>query len=413
MAKIRIADIGLTLFPGFYIMNNDNEVLSFAKYSTMEKKKTLPKKILRKTIGCLIIILTTLCAIEITLRIQQLLGPLYDLNDFEKPLTRLNLLDDTLNHRSAQKNRDKEGIKTYRHSCRNSPGAVKVLFLGDSFMQGRRNNTIPQGAYNYIKKRRGDKECLDFMNAGVSSYSPAIYIIQARRLIKLRKPGFIVVEFDETDLMDDYIRYRQLMVRDETGVLEAVRHSPTEKEWAEGYLKVKAEKLYSLRLVKVIYHETVYMPRINKEFYGIPPSYHALLGPSLCRDSTEAYKKYKKEITFFEQNLRELIETLISGIGAVEKILFSYHPHYLHLFTDKKGRRYNTIVADVISRICAEYNIRFYNSTHDIREHFGDKIKGFYRWPKDKFSHFTRKGLLRYGELIGRQLLPLIFPIGE
>ena len=368
------------------------------------------KKSVRTVARSLVFVIIILVFLEIVLRMQQLVGPLVDLNNFDEPLKKVSLMDDTLNHRPSPKNRDQYGIKNFRKSCEDDRNSVKVLFLGDSFMQGRGKNTIPQGAFNYVHGLMGEKKCLDFMNAGASSYSAVLYTLQARSLIRIKKPDFVVVEFDETDLMDDFLRYRKLMVRDSSGILIAVRHSPTQEEWIDGYRRIKDTRLYVCRLIRWLYHEEIYMPRINREFYGMPLSPKALLGPSMCQDKIKAHREYEQEISFFRNNLSELADTVISEMNGPEKILFSYHPHYLHLFPDKNGNSYNTVVSDIISEVCATKHIRFYNSTDDIKKHYGHDIKAFYRWPEDKFSHFTKRGFLLFGELLGRQLLPLLMP---
>jgi hypothetical protein len=125
--------------------------------------RVIHSKILKIIAKSLLVIFISLVFFEIVLRVQQKLGSALDLNNFELPLLELNLMDDTLNHIPVQKNRDENGIKTFRHPCENNRQSIKVLFLGDSFMQGRGRNTIPQGAFNYIHKVRGDKNCLSYL----------------------------------------------------------------------------------------------------------------------------------------------------------------------------------------------------------------------------------------------------------
>jgi hypothetical protein len=74
-------------------------------------------------------------------------------------------------------------------------------------------NTLPYHVAKYFKTERG--ECLKTYNAGYTSYSPSIFVPQARKLLPIVRPDYIVVDVDETDLYDDFARYRKLIVRNE------------------------------------------------------------------------------------------------------------------------------------------------------------------------------------------------------
>ena len=92
---------------------------------------------------------------------------------------------------------------------------LKLLFMGDSFMEGlSRSDTVPVHVKQYLKSV-GRELCV--FNAGCSTYSPSIFVPQAKKLIPLLKPDIIVIDVDETDLFDDYRRYRDLVVRDSAG----------------------------------------------------------------------------------------------------------------------------------------------------------------------------------------------------
>src|SRR5207247_9560602 len=87
--------------------------------------------------------------------------------------------------------------------------APRVLFLDDSFMQGlARSDTIPVHVRDFFRSSFGRKACV--FNAGASSYPPSIYIVQAKQLIPLLHPDFIVVDIDESALYDHSYRYLAL-----------------------------------------------------------------------------------------------------------------------------------------------------------------------------------------------------------
>ena len=163
----------------------------------------------------------TLVAIECVLRLQQRLGPLYDL-EFDSIS---NLPSETLNHVHAPRedwrldDASKYGARTgYRYTnyydamgirvdpvC-NHPDAqaARILFFGDSFMEGYDlANSIPRHVCEALRQGGGLPGSIRVLNAGTSSYSPSIYIVQAKSLVPKLSPDLVVVDIDETDLADD------------------------------------------------------------------------------------------------------------------------------------------------------------------------------------------------------------------
>ena len=183
----------------------------------------------RRLIEVILIILITLLLLEGMLRLQQKLGPIWDLS-FDNAT--LEGVSDVINHQPLRKSThilsnaemygdftgytytayyDRNGIRknTLRPQQNRRQGAISVLFMGDSFMQGYDDrNTIPQHVWNYFQIRNSDLSLILY-NAACLSYSSAIFIPQAKILIPQLHPDFVVVDIDETDLGDDYIRYMQ------------------------------------------------------------------------------------------------------------------------------------------------------------------------------------------------------------
>ena len=190
--------------------------------------------------------------IEVLLRLQQMYGPLYELefSDLSRQMP-----SDNLNHvpnpnfEYAGKKFNKFGIREYKNplSCK-SP--KKTLFMGDSFMEGFDDkNTIPWIVQSTLMSKN---ICIEPINVGMSSYSPAIFIAQLRILYPLIRPEFIVIDIDETDFYDDNFRYKQFIVRDELGKNVAVKSASNYKDIAKEIDRVRSHKLYTLRLADVL-----------------------------------------------------------------------------------------------------------------------------------------------------------------
>ncbi len=195
--------------------------------------------------SAVLLVITWAVIFEIGFRLQQYFGPLYDL---EMASVNLNWQSDVVNHQptpqdqnlciygdstgfSYKRSFDANGIRitddtAQQAECENP---VSVLFLGDSFMEGYDDkNTLPYHVAKYFKTERGT--CLKTYNAGYTSYSPAIFVPQAKKLLPVLRPDYIVVDVDETDLYDDFARYRGLIVRNERGQNVGVKASPIGRE---------------------------------------------------------------------------------------------------------------------------------------------------------------------------------------
>ncbi|GEM_PF-3444175 len=98
---------------------------------------------------------------------------------------------------------------------------VRILMLGDSFTWGygvEQNETFSEVVQQQLN-HEGVKA--DVLNAGVTSYSPTLqYLYLREKGIKL-KPDVVVLNFDMSDVQDDYLR-EQEAIFDETGELVSV-----------------------------------------------------------------------------------------------------------------------------------------------------------------------------------------------
>lgn len=374
---------------------------------------------LKKILALGITVIVTLLLVEVALRIQQNLGPIYDLKFDEYTL---DCLSDVVNHKPPLRKIcvlsgksiygkyngykyisyfDEDGIRknSLRYNQRHDGKRISILFMGDSFMEGYDdNNTVPQHVWVYFRKKGF---LTTIHNAGCASYSPAIYIPQSKQLIPKINPDFVVVDIDETDLGDDFIRYRKLIVRDNTGRIIAVNSTPVQYEHLSGFIKINKQIFYTVRLFKTIYHTKIYMPNYEKHYRE--DNRHPLSFSWDKRNNVRTI--YQKEIDFFRNNVSELAETLIELMGDRQRILFLYHPYLKHLQFDSNGRYWNDFVTNTIREVVETYKLPFYDATDDLRKSFGGQPQDFY-WNQN--IHFNFKGLKIYGEFVAKRLLALI-----
>jgi hypothetical protein len=356
-----------------------------------------------------LLVLTCAVVFEIGFRMQQYFGPLYDL---EMAGVNLNWESDVVNHQPTPENQnlciygdltgfsykrsfDANGIRIIDDrellaGCRNP---VSLLFLGDSFMEGYDDkNTLPYHVAKYFKSERG--VCLKTYNAGFTSYSPAIFVPQARKLLPVVRPDYIVVDVDETDLYDDFARYRNLIVRNQRGQNVGVKVSPIGHECSVGLMEAREHSLYLMRLVAKLWHTYVHMPSVIEKYRGSDLtlfSYSQDHGPDLER-------KYSEALSTFRQNLQELADVLKAYTRDGSRVLFIFHPHLQHLRPDASGRLWNDLVSSSVKKICAANNFRFFNATETLKQRFGSHPEKFY-W-KNGDMHYDFKGLEEYSAAV-------------
>jgi hypothetical protein len=346
---------------------------------------------------------------EFGFRLQQYFGPLYDL---EMANVNLNWESDVVNHQPTPENQnlciygdstgfsykrsfDANGIriiddKALLADCRNP---ASVLFLGDSFMEGYDDkNTLPYHVAKYFKTERG--VCLKTYNAGFTSYSPAIFVPQARKLLPIVRPDYIVVDVDETDLYDDFARYRNLIVRNARGQNVGVKVSPIGRECSAGLMEAREHRLYVMRLAAKLWHSYVHMPSVIEKYQG---SDLALFSYSQDQ-GTDLERKYAEPLSAFRQNLQELADVLKDYTGDGSRVLFVFHPHIQHLKPDAAGRLWNDLVSSSVQKMCAANNFLFFNATGTLKQRFGSHPENFYGRSGD--MHYDFKGLEEYSAAV-------------
>jgi hypothetical protein len=368
--------------------------------------------------SAVLLVITWAVIFEIGFRLQQYFGPLYDL---EMASVNLNWQSDVVNHQptpqdqnlciygdstgfSYKRSFDANGIRitddtAQQAGCENP---VSVLFLGDSFMEGYDDkNTLPYHVAKYFKTERGT--CLKTYNAGYTSYSPAIFVPQAKKLLPVLRPDYIVVDVDETDLYDDFARYRGLIVRNERGQNVGVKASPIGRECSLGLMEARKHPLYLMRFAARVWHSFVHMPAVvekNRSDFTLF-SYSQDQGSDLER-------KYAEPLASFRSNLQELAEVLKDYTRDGSRVLFISHPHLQHLKPDAKGRLWNNLVSSSVQKTCVANGFLFFNATDALKKQSGSHPERFYWGGND--MHFSHDGLAEYSAAVAAFMATAMIP---
>ncbi|MBR1233203.1 hypothetical protein [Bradyrhizobium sp. AUGA SZCCT0182] len=368
--------------------------------------------------SAVLLVITWAVIFEIGFRLQQYFGPLYDL---EMAGVNLNWQSDVVNHQptpqdqnlciygdstgfSYKRSFDANGIRITDDSAQQAEceNPVSVLFLGDSFMEGYDDkNTLPYHVAKYFKTERGS--CLKTYNAGYTSYSPAIFVPQAKKLLPVLRPDYIVVDVDETDLYDDFARYRGLIVRNERGQNVGVKASPIGRECSLGLMEARKHPLYLMRFAAKLWHSFVHMPAVvekNRTDFTLF-SYSQDQGADLER-------KYAEPLLSFRNNLQELAEVLKDYTRDGSRVLFISHPHLQHLKPDAKGRLWNNLVSSSVQKICVANSFLFFNATEALKKRSGSRPERFYWGGND--MHLSHEGLAEYSAAVAAFMASAMIP---
>jgi hypothetical protein len=385
---------------------------------------------MRSHANAVVVVVTNLVAsvllLEGSLRIQQWLGPLNDLQMREVTTAGLS---DSLHHKPlAVDRRQLVGAPMYgpahglrfieRHDAYGirvsalqplpyeQPGTLRVLFLGDSFMQGYDDeNTIPQHVWQALKEEGWSMERVRFLNAGFSSYAPSIMTVQARQLIPVVKPSLVVVDIDETDVGDE-TRYDCCIQRDAQGRIVAVRASVVQTAFLQGLIDIRNEPLYLVRLLRKLYHTRVSIPRMQA---ARPHAGSDVLAQARAPEE-EARIRFAEERARFRDRVNELVATLVELLGTPARVLVIHHPHRQHLEADDGQPLWNDFVARTLAEVSRERGVRSYDATPAFRANAKVSPKTFY-WQGD--MHFNFEGLRCYGRLVAHEVSDVLGRIPE
>lgn len=363
---------------------------------TPKKRRHLLFKILFSLVFLLVLA-------ELALRVQQKLGPWIDL---EMAGIHPGIISDELNHRPEKLARwpyDDNGIIQYSDELlppliKSNPHAWKILFMGDSFVQGfGGNREIPWQVFSQFHSH--SIPVIPY-NAGYYSYSPSIFIVQAKKILPIVKPDRVVVVIDNTDLGDDAYRYKDLVVRDGQGKITAVRCNPNYAYFINEFLRIKEHPLFLMRAIHKFYHTRIGYPAKDQ---GVTFKISDRIMETIADQGPDVARKYAAETALFEANLRELADVLVTHVGSGKNVTWVCHPNPMHLETPNGKRSPNQLVFDAVEKVAREKGIHYYNAKDDLSRDFGTEPLKYYL-QGDPVYHFTPEGCIIYARNIFEHL---------
>jgi YHS domain-containing protein len=203
----------------------------------------------------------------------------------------------------------------------------------------------------------------------------------------------VVIDVDETDIYDDAYRYRELVARDDSGSITAVRRSPFAAQFQQGLLD---KSLYLHRLLAKAYFTKIEYPRLlGRHTKDWAPDFLAISR----LPTVDARRQYAGQIAYFAATLDDLTQTVLRQMGRRDGLVYIHHPHLEHF--NPAGGSFNDVVSATLREVSLRHGVRYYDATEDLKAEFGKAPERYYI-PND--VHFNAAGQRAYGIAVAKYL---------
>ena len=273
-------------------------------------------------------------------------------------------------------------------------GNKNIWIFGDSWGTGIKTNNIK----NNIIATKLDGNFKNIRFIAESSWSPLLFRIAYNHRLNIYEetPDIVVFFIDQTDLGDDYCRYRPYVLRDKFGNLTGVVRSE--------FNEIGGSKRWSIHLAFAEHSSGIKLTLqrlIHSLYYSFVPgiiglndcSYDELMAWQVGKNYSPSGAPVENYLRYFKKTLSELAKN-ISENDKRTKVLYVTHDWAQHsLPLNHKDRFDNNIKTIVLNH--SEVNSR--NSVHlhvSTAEYDNVDLKQIYQYPSDRFSHLLDYSLL-------------------
>ena len=271
-----------------------------------------------------------------------------------------------VNHLRSQKY-DGKSTGYFFNNISDVKSQKKILFLGDSWF-----DQIGLEKYKESKKSLKEfsiKNDFQIINGGVTSFSPSLMHVQYNILKKdfNIKPSILILYIDQTDIGDEYCRYRERKIYDNKKNLISIERFDFDKQVFNGlkiyeYSKIKLNDNYILKFINLSNFTIQYF--FNKNFFRIKKiikhgwrtgderNYYKcrfkVIKSFLDNKNLKADKYFKKTLIEFFDNLENQ--------RNLKKIIITSFPHRDHV-----KNIYQNNVSFLIDDVLEKYGNKFYH----------------------------------------------------
>jgi hypothetical protein len=342
-----------------------------------------------------ILLMLGLCLllVEVALRVQDRyfgwveLSGLQRLDDAQSDLTH--------HRRDDQPGDDYIELKRFPADCKTPD--ERWLVMGDSWVVN--GEAIASLGPKLAAKQA---KCLEFLNGGVASFAVSTGWIKTRLILAReqaagRRVDGMLWHLDQTDLMDEWLRYRDHLIRDRSGKLQRVSRDSLRALHPTLLKTSERHSLYSVRLLDKLFLTRYLVPRVERAMGGVPLD---LLAP-LRNDYPAAQRA--EYLAHFQALLDEALLELKPQFAL--GVILAVHPHFLHRQSGPTG--YGEALNAAIGEVAMQHQLPLLNARASFADTAEASWLARFNWPADAFSHPSPLGYQRYGEWLAD-----VWPVG-
>ena len=268
-----------------------------------------------------------------------------------------------------------------------------LWIFGDSWGAAIKSN---EKTHKTIQKSTQNKNSIRI--TGVVSYSPLLMNLAYRQRLKAMNehPNQIAIFIDQTDLGDDWCRYRPYVIRDKNGRLEGVTHN-NRLNLSGGAALVSYYKLLGKLNSGIAYAIKSRSHLISTQSMELPGitgcNYEDLLSYQLGQKTSPNGSKTTNQINYFKKTLSDFIREIKSNAPNSQIILFSHDWAQHHLASNEKDFMPNNI-STLLSELSKSTKIAKHVHINYPDHYRGLSIGEVFMYPNDKFSHLIDSSIL-------------------
>jgi lysophospholipase L1-like esterase len=273
------------------------------------------------------------------------------------------------------------------------PQITRVLVMGDSFTEGYRyEDTVAPRLENRLNETFAGQP-FEVINCGSTTYSPILHYLRLKHQFLALQPDYIILNIDQTDVYDDYWRYRPKYKVDADGRPLAIGQSPPSGRGRDlrDWLK---EHSYLIRFIASARSRLFVEPnqRANKMASNIPPPLPENIFVYQTTLPIES-EEWKTQVGFCLNNISYVVE--LCKQHNVPLIITMY-PHRQQIKADEGKGVWNREFEYRVEQLCQKHGLNFFSAFDGLSQAF-NQGQAIYR---EKDIHFTGLGQQVWGDLI-------------
>jgi hypothetical protein len=267
----------------------------------------------------------------------------------------------------------------------------RIFYLGDSFTAGSCRVAVPDLVEVWLNQSAfARSNRFEVINAGTSSYSPVLYLLQVKNYVLQYSPDLLVVNIDMTDVFDDYI-CRNIGIKDSAGEMIAV---PMGSALRKNFLRTRAglvEKSFLRKMLDNLRDYSHLADLLMNNYEAMEERRQSESAPgNTSGDSPRPFDwclpqwsaKTLQDVEFSMKTLRSLLQLARS---SHVKVLVTAVPHLKHFLGEYSLRPF-----EEISRVCREEGVPYLDSYGPLAQRMGETGPSSYYLSAD--MHFNDDG---------------------